>query len=145
MRTLLPAIVALTLFVSCAGDKKDPSGKETTALKDTAVSKTDPGEKEELSFIGKWKPVEMNLKGISEEEKKELKSNITLEFTRDGLYIGQNKESKQEGTYSYDPVTKKLSVTSKTNSGDKEIFSIGWEGDLLLMTNDEGTVKLMRQ
>jgi hypothetical protein len=145
MRTLLPVLVALTLFISCAGDKKDPSGKEPTSLKDSAVNKTDPGEKEELSLIGRWKPVEMNIKGISEEEKKELKSNITLEFSRDGRYIGQNKESTQEGTYSYDPATKKLSVTSNTKSGDKEIFTVGWEDDLLLMTNDEGTVKLKRQ
>ena len=145
MRTLLIPFAALTIFVSCAGDKKDQPGKDSLPPKDSAVNKTDLSEKEESSLVGRWKPVDMNLKGISEEDKKDMTTNIILEFTREGKYTGYNKESKQEGTYSYDPATKKLSVTSNSSSVNMEIFTIGWETDLLLMTNDEGTVKLKRQ
>ncbi len=145
MRTSLIVIAVLALCVSCAGDKKEAPGKESIALKDSAANKTNLIEKEDLSLVGRWKPVEMNLPGITEEEKKDMKENIILEFTREGNYTGYNKENKQEGTYSYDANTKKLSVENKANSMDKEVFTIGWEDGLLMMTNEEGTVKLKKQ
>lgn len=145
MRTLFFALTAMSIFLSCAGDKKEQPGKDSPSPKDTSVNKKDLSEKEGSSLVGRWKPVDMNLKGIQEEEKKEMTANIILEFTQDGKYIGRNKDSKQEGTYSWDPVTKKLAVTNNAISKDTELFTVGWEDDLLLMTNDEGTVKLKRQ
>ena len=102
----------------------------------------------ENNLVGKWKPTELNLSGISEDERKEMLEHLTLEFTKDGKFTMTKKDSKQEGTYKYDKSSNKLVVTNNDSPENKygrtQEFTIGWEGPKLIMTNSQGTVKLRR-
>lgn len=121
---------------------KDKDGSaQTSDRQDEDVQKKESGS----TVTGRWKPVEMNLKGMSEEEKAELMKGLALEFTADGKFYAHNNENRQEGTYTFDPLTLKMTVVNTTRGNDTEHFSISWEKGLLLMTNEEGTVKLERQ
>jgi hypothetical protein len=142
MKILILSFTAAILLTACDSNKKD---KETAVQTDSTGNKKTGDAGAEASLVGKWKPVEMNLKGMSEEEKKSMVENIRLEFTASGQYFGINRENKQEGTYTYDPKTKTLDVVNGFNTSEVEHFTIGWEDELLLMTNNEGTVKLRRE
>ena len=51
-----------------------------------------------------------------------------------------------QGTFTYDEKEKTLVVINNAGGRkDSQKFSIAWEGGLLLMTNDDGVVKLKRQ
>ncbi len=149
MKILILSFTAAILLTACDSNKKeknDLKDKESSEQTDsTGDNKTANEVPAETSIAGKWKPVEMNLKGMSEEEKKEMAKDIILEFTATGGYFAVNKGNRQEGTYTYDAKNKTLSIKNNANSMEVENFTIGWDGDLLLMTNDEGTVKLRRE
>jgi hypothetical protein len=87
----------------------------------------------------------MNLRDLEEEEKKEMIDNIRVEFTPDGKFFGYNKDKKQEGTYTYNKKDKLLTINNAERGDKPEKFTIGWEEELLLMTNEEGTVKLKKE
>jgi hypothetical protein len=89
----------------------------------------------------------MNISDMNEEEKKEIIEHSSLEFTADGKFTATKKDDDPAtGTYTYDEKEKTLVVTNKeTGSNDSQKFTIAWEDDLLLLTNEEGTVKLKRQ
>lgn len=99
----------------------------------------------EASVAGKWKPVEMNLKQMKEEEKKDAMENTTIEFSTDGKFNATTKTGKQNGTYTYNEKDKTLTVSSATGESRTQKFIIGWEGNTMVMTNEEGVVKLKRQ
>lgn len=148
MKILVLSFTAAILLTACDSNKKNKSDlqeKETSEQTDSTGDKKTAEIPADAPITGKWKPVEMNLKGMSEEEKKEMGKDILLEFTATGNYSGVNKGNRQEGTYMYEAANKKLTIKSNANSMEVETFTIGWEGDLLLMTNDEGTVKLRRE
>ena len=91
------------------------------------------------SVVGKWKPVEMNLPEMSDETKKEMLQSTVIEFTSDGKYSHAMKGYKDEGTYIYNATDSTLVATSKD---DDEKFKISWDGDMMVMTNGDGVVKL---
>ncbi len=145
---LIPS--ALLLLSACSNNKKNEKGKEgmppdttTAAVRDEVSDPfTDVAER---SITGSWRPVAMNIQDMAEEEKKEMIANIRLEFTGDGKFAGFNKEKKQEGTYTYSAKDQLLTILNTARGDKPEKFSIGWEDDLLLMTNKDGTVKLKKE
>jgi hypothetical protein len=134
MNKFLLLLIGITLSVVSCKDKAEKVGTEAA---DVVAGK---------SVVGKWKPVEVDIKEMSEDEKNMMKENVTLEFNKDGTYTFRNKERKQEGNYTFDQATKKLkAVPTAPDSERTEEFTINWEGDLMLMVNEEGTVKLKKQ
>jgi uncharacterized protein (TIGR03066 family) len=113
----LPAITTLS-FASCK-NKKDVKAN---------------------TIVGNWKPVEVNITEMNEEQKKEMMSSTTLEFTADNKFIVHRNDKKREGTYKLEG--KELSTTVDNGQTDK--FTIDWEADKLVMTNKEGVVKLKK-
>lgn len=98
-----------------------------------------------MSIAGKWKPVEMNIGDMNEEQKKEALNNTLIEFSEDGKYTTTTTEKKDNGTYTYNANDKTLVVNPATEEGRVQRFTIGWDKDDMLMTNEEGSVKLKRQ
>ncbi len=103
-------------------------------------------DKKETTLAGKWKIVEMNISDMDEEEKNEIMNKALLEFSADGKYIATRSASDIiNGSYVYNEKEKTLSVSNNEDDGKAQLFTISWENGLLLMTNEEGTVKLKRQ
>jgi len=94
----------------------------------------------ENSIVGKWKPVEMNISSMNEDEKKEMMGSTILEFTNDNKFLVHRNDSKRDGTYKLEG--KKLSTTIE--NGKTEEFNIDWDAGKLVMTNKEGVVKLKK-
>ncbi|MGQ0739630.1 MAG: hypothetical protein ACT4OJ_11260 [Bacteroidota bacterium] len=146
---LIPAVILL--MTACGNNKKNEKDKvETAADTTTATIKEDAGnpvaaDDKKGSITGIWKPADVNIRDIDEEEKKEMTANIRIEFTGDGKFFGYNKEKKQEGTYTYNEKDGQLTVLNVSRGDKAEKFTIGWEDGLLLMTNEDGTVKLKKQ
>jgi hypothetical protein len=98
------------------------------------------------SVAGKWKPVEINIAGMSDEEKKTLIDSTIIEFSNDGKFTNNSKSQKLTGTYIYNEKDSTLTATNSSGEGGKaQKFTIGWEADKMLMTNEEGTVKLKKK
>ena len=51
-----------------------------------------------MPIAGKWKPVEMNIGDMNEEQKKEALNNTLIEFSEDGKYTTTTTEKKDNGT-----------------------------------------------
>ena len=121
MKVLLFALLALTTIGSC----KNSNNKH--------------------SVVGKWKPTEVNLKEMKDDEKQKLKENLTLEFREGGKFTLTNKDQKVEGTYTIDEKNSKIVLTNDSASSDRnQEFTLGWEDRKMLLTNEEGTVKMVR-
>jgi len=118
------------------GGNNDSQGNNNAANKEPVTTA------DEQSILGRWKTVEFNIKDMSEEEKKGMTENVVLEFTAEGNFNAYNKEQKQEGTYTYKD--NKLELLNKSST-KTDRFTIGWEDGTMLMINEEGTVKLVRQ
>lgn len=98
------------------------------------------------TLVGKWKPVEMEVPDMSKTEMQNVMDNFLMEFTLDGKYRGEIHTEKQAGTYTFDTKTAKLTIINNNGTDHKEeVFTVKWEKDLLLLVNNEGTVKLKRQ
>lgn len=121
-QTLFILYILLLSFASC----KNKNGKEMTVT-------------------GKWKPVEMNIREMNEAEIKDAIEYTIIEFSDDGKFTANSKENKQNGTYTYNKEDKTLIVIRETAEDHTQKFTIGWDEGDMLMTNEEGTVKLKRQ
>lgn len=98
------------------------------------------------SIVGKWKPVEMEVPNMSQDEIQNVMDNFLMEFTADGKYRGEIHTEKQAGTYTFESNTGKLTIVNNNGTDHKEeVFTVKWEKDLLLLVNKEGTVKLKHQ
>ena len=93
---------------------------------------------------GKWKPVTVALKNMSENEKHGLLTHLTLEFTANGNFVNTIKEQKITGTYVYDEKTNSLTIDTHDSKESTQEFTISWENNMMVMTNEEGTVKLKK-
>jgi hypothetical protein len=142
MKPILFSLLAFVTMIACKNKNDKPAATgDSTAITQKEVEMP-PAVK---SVAGKWKPVAINIANMPEEEKKEMIANIRIEFTEDGKFIGVNKDNKQEGTYTWNEKENLLTVYNSSRDNKPEKFTIGWEDDLLLMTNEEGTVKLKKE
>lgn len=145
MKQWLPLLLALAVCISCNNNKDGKTDKPKT---DTTATAEIKGDNEAVTtgddqpITGRWKPVEFNIKDMSEEEKKAMIENVVLEFTTEGNFNAYNKDQKQEGTYTYKD--NKLELINKSST-KTDRFTIGWESGTMLMINEEGTVKLVKQ
>jgi len=105
----------------------------------TIVSCKSKGDTKANTIVGKWKPVEMNISSMKEEEKKEAMESTALEFTSDNKFFVYHNKDKREGTYKLEG--KDLTTTTM---GDNEKFTVDFDGGKLVMTNKEGVVKLKK-
>jgi hypothetical protein len=148
MKKLLPLGLVIIFSFACNNEKKE--GPVDKGDKTDSPKTENPAEKEEKkavpTVVGKWKPVEANIKGMDESEKKDLLENSTIEFTPSGSYLATENNKVETGTYAYDPVSNNLTVTEGRNNDRVRTFKISWENETLVMTStdDEGAVKLRR-
>lgn len=122
MKKILLPVLALLLF-ACNNNKK--SGKEM--------------------LIGTWRPVELSGMDMDEEEKKNILEKASIEFTKEGKYFSRFDGEDQDGTWTYDEKIKKLS-TDPANGDNKELFSVDWSEDTLLLINvRKETIKMKKK
>jgi len=100
--------------------------------------------KDDKGLVGKWKPVEMNIAGMTAEDKKEFLSSAVIEFTKDGKFSATRTGTRHTGTYEFNEKDNSLSTR---DAGEESVqkYTVSWEGDQLVMTNEDGNVKLKRQ
>ncbi|MBM3415259.1 MAG: hypothetical protein FJY20_02185 [Bacteroidetes bacterium] len=96
MKSIFFSLLAFIIMIACKNKNDKPAATGDSTVITQKEDEKPPAAK---SVTGKWKPVEVNIKDMSEEEKKEMIANILIEFTDDGKFIGFNKENKQEGPY----------------------------------------------
>lgn len=140
-KLLLPVVVLL--IISCTNKKAETGTNIDSGQTKAKPDKEDTKQAEIFqSIVGKWRPVDVGLKDVEEKEKKDIMDNASIEFTADGEYISLFKEDKETGTYTYDEAGKLL--TTKSPEGDIEKLSVGWTGDKLKLTNEEGVLIFKR-
>ena len=126
-KTLFILLVALFSLVSC----KNKTGNN--------------------SVVGKWKPTEVNIKDINDEEKKNIIENTTIELTHNGKFIKVIKNDKmtmpynETGTYTYNEKEHTITVTNSDSPDKSEKYTIKWEDSKMVITGEEGTMKLKRE
>jgi hypothetical protein len=91
------------------------------------------------TIVGKWKPVDMVIIGLSETEKKGIIDSARLEFTADGKFINHFSLEKVEATY-----TVKDSTLETLRNSQVERYKIRWEGKKVRLSNEEGYLVLER-
>ncbi len=137
MKQLLCSLILLS-FIAC-----NNNDKKTTKTDNDTTATTETKEKViNRSVIGKWKPVDASMTNMSEDEKNQLLNDATIEFTSDGKFISTMKENVTNGTYMHSEQDNKLSTS--TESGKQETFTIEWNGDLLKLASPEGSVTMKR-
>ena len=99
-------------------------------------------DKEKL--IGTWRPVALSASGMDEEEKKDILEKASIEFTTEGRYFSRFEGDDENGTWTYDEKTKKLS-TNPSESGNNEHFTVEWKADTLVLMNDRNDVIKMKK
>jgi hypothetical protein len=138
-RMKIMTVIAVLVLLACnnKAEKAGAGGDSTVPAGETKIEEKVP----DRSLAGRWKPVYVDVPSMSEEEKKNLIDHAVIEFTGSGGISTTLKETKREGTYMFSEQDSKL----HTKLGEKEEkFDISWDGDLLKMRNDEGTVTLRR-
>lgn len=96
-----------------------------------------------VSLVGKWRPVELNIKGMSDDEKKDILATATIEFTRDGKMITTSSKKTDQGTYTYDEKNKLL--FTHPLEGREEKQEVRWlEKNRIALSNQDDTITLKR-
>jgi hypothetical protein len=94
------------------------------------------------SIVGKWRPVEISLHQLDEDEKNLLLHSI-MEFTKDGKYSLSSSLGTNFGTYTYNEKEDSLIIDEFDSPPEK--FAVILKEEKLTITSDEGTVKLKQQ
>ncbi|MGQ0739631.1 MAG: hypothetical protein ACT4OJ_11265 [Bacteroidota bacterium] len=128
--------LAILMLAGC-NNKKDEDGKKDKTS-GGLISAT-----EENSIVGVWRPYEMKIGEMTNEERKEILEKATIEFTAGGSYISHFDEEGETGSYTYNDKEKTLITRSPDN--DEERFTVKWEDGLLRLTNEEGEMVLKRK
>ena len=120
MRYLLQILTAM-FFVACTNSSSKP--KEIT---------------------GKWKPVDFKSDKVTVEETQEMMKTAIVEFTAsNNYYTFINDKKEEEGSFTIDKKQQQLTVTNRL---EKQVYSINWSGDTLVLTNQEKeTMKLLKK
>jgi len=102
---------------------------------------------ESSALVGHWKPAEIGVPDLSDSEKSEMMNEMSIEFTNDGKYYSTEKDRKRNATYSYDKATHLVKFTETGTSGDpfSHELKLSWDGDKMVLTNEEGWVKFKKQ
>ena len=71
------------------------------------------------SIVGKWVPIDMEMPNVAEETKRNMLSQVALEFKDNNSYISTAQDgSKRIGTYNYDGNAKIITLHPKQNLND---------------------------
>jgi hypothetical protein len=144
-KLLLPLLILL--FVAC-NNKKKTTQEPIKAVIDTIsakITETDLSSVQPVitsSIVGKWKPIDVFMEDMEEEEKKVILDQATVEFTGDGKYLSISKQDNETGTYSYDEKTKMITTTAPDGVTEKIKAEIS--NDKLKVTSKEGTILFKR-
>jgi hypothetical protein len=100
-----------------------------------------------VSIVGKWKPVEMDVRDSefnkkSEADKKQELASESIEFTADGKFIALSSHDPVQGTYAYDEKTKSLVTVVEGKTESLTIESL--EKNKMVLIDKEGKITLKR-
>jgi hypothetical protein len=96
-------------------------------------------------IVGKWKMTEMNLLGMDEDEKKEAVEDLGIEFRSDRTCTLRGDDDIEEGTYTYDKGSDKVTIKSAEPDGGEHIYSVSWKGDDLVLSIKDGSLVFKRE
>ena len=138
--------IALFILASCNSKKKaDTDSNKTTVDNETTTTQNNPPPPEaetHASIVGKWILSEVSNKDMTEEEKKEIIGQASVEFKADGKYTSHSDKVDERGTYMYYENTKTLTTTAEGEREEKVTANIG--NDKLIVTNEDGTMIFKR-
>lgn len=138
MKTFLfSALAGLLLFFVASCNNDNQNARDNDDYDNNSNSKT---KKPNRSLVGKWEPIDMESEEMTEEDKRDILENASIEFTRDGRYHSVSSDKRESGDYTYDERDRLL--TTITESGRKEELKISWVKDKLVMTLIEGGGKV---
>ena len=136
--------IALFVLASCNSKKKtETETNKSSADGNTSQNNPPPAAVEtQVSIVGKWILSEVSNKDMTEEEKKEIIGQASIEFTADGKYMANFKEDNETGTYMYYENTKTLTTITKGKNEEKLTAEIS--SDKLSVTNTDGSMIFKR-
>lgn len=138
MKTFLfSALAGLLLFFVASCNNDNRNARDNDDYDNNGNSKT---KKPNRSLVGKWEPIDMESEEMTEEDKRDILENASIEFTRDGRYHSVSSDKRESGDYTYDEKDRILTTT--TESGRKEELKVSWVKDKLVMTLIEGGGKV---
>ncbi|MFL5809511.1 MAG: lipocalin family protein [Flavisolibacter sp.] len=71
------------------------------------------------SIVGKWVPIDMEMPNVAEETKRNMLSQVSLEFKENNSYVSTAQDGhKRIGTYNYDGDAKTITLHPKENLND---------------------------
>ncbi len=132
MKFLLIPVVVLVL-ASCK-EKKAAADSDKIITEE----KTQPSVETEknTSIVGKWVLSDANNTEMSEDDKKELIGQASVEFAADGKYMSHAKEEGETGTYTYNEKTRVLTTTTNEKSLEEKVTA-EVDGDKLTVTHEK--------
>src|SRR5215212_7157457 len=72
------------------------------------------------AIVGTWKPVEMEMPGVPENEKREMLSSAELQFNEDNTYISIGADGiRRTGKYEFDEKNKILIMNAGLKPGER--------------------------
>ena len=105
--------------------------------------------KNAVTIVGKWAPVALDSQFIrvnhmSEKDIKDMYTSVSVTFTMDGKFISIDHGDSTQGTYTYDPVQKRL--TTIEPGGRAETFSVNsLQKDQMTLSDKDGAMTLARK
>jgi hypothetical protein len=147
MKTVLLSVTILLLIVSCKSKKKtDSSGYNVLIDTGAVIKKVDnppPTTDNQLSIVGKWVVIDGSFsEEMTTEQMNKIIGKATVEFFADGKVAAISVEDTDNGTYTFDQKLNKLTIHSERD--ETQQFSIEWKDEMLMMTNEEGSMTLKR-
>ena len=96
------------------------------------------------NLTGKWRPVSFQSSQVSEMEVRDIIENAKVEFSTDLRFRSyKGNKLQDEGSYSFDEKTQKLTVN---NRSEIQVYTVKWSGDTLILDNPlSESMRLVRQ
>jgi hypothetical protein len=145
MRKLLfIASICFISFASCKNDKKAEKDDPKKETKDNNDEES-PGR----SIVGKWQPLDFVMKDkeeqlTPEEKKVMLESGFYVEFTSSGHYNSTFGDEPEKGTYTFNEKTNELRTVREGKNGQVDKVMVSWEGEVMVIEDEEGIMKMKR-
>jgi hypothetical protein len=93
------------------------------------------------SLFGKWRPVDVNFRDMSEADKKDVLETASIELMKDSSYVSVHDKNKKTGTYT----VRNGQLITRSTDDSEEKFTINWDGNKLLLSNSEGSITLKKE